>query len=176
MQLLNSDQSGTSTHNRSGELGDQALAFEMAQDEIELLREQIASLQQYLYEQAWELQAVEHELHETNHELERMNAENHQLVKAELMFLRNIKEFAKIFSSPKRTDRKALIKLLDQFSENIASSKKIEPIEISPDDTVAVFRSNRTSKSDLQEKLKKKQFRSRMKVTTQRLHFKQGLR
>lgn len=144
MQLLNSDQSGTSTHNRFREPWDQALALEMAQDEIELLREQIASLQQYLYGQAWELQAVEQELHETNQEVQRMNAENHQLVEAKLMFLRNIKEFAKIFSSHERTDRKALIRLLDQFSENIASSKKIEPIEMSPDYTVAVFRSNRT--------------------------------
>lgn len=84
MQLLNSDQSGTSTQNRFSEPWDQVLAFEMAQDEIELLREQIVSLQQYLYEQAWELQAVEKELHEANQELERMNAENHQLVEAKL--------------------------------------------------------------------------------------------
>lgn len=45
----------------------QTLALEKAQDEIELLREQVNFLQEYLSEQLQQQQAVEQELHHVNY-------------------------------------------------------------------------------------------------------------
>jgi hypothetical protein len=51
MQLINSDQQYVSTSNLVNEHWQQILALEKAQDEIELLREQVNSLKEYLSEQ-----------------------------------------------------------------------------------------------------------------------------
>lgn len=101
-------------------------ALEKAQDEIELLREQVSSLQQYLSEQLWQQQAVEQELQETNQELRLMNAEIQHLVKAKLLFLEEIKEFARTLSADRETSRKALTKLLSKVYGEIAPSEELE--------------------------------------------------
>lgn len=86
MQLINSDQECISTSNLINEQRKQTLALEKAQDEIELLREQVNFLQEYLSEQLRQQQAVEQELHHANQELELINAENQHLVLTKRLF------------------------------------------------------------------------------------------
>jgi predicted membrane chloride channel (bestrophin family) len=128
MQLINSDQQYVSTSDSLNEQQKQTLALEKAQDEIELLREQVSFLQEYLSEQLRQQQAIEQELHHVNQELELMNAENQHLVEAKRLFLEEIKEFAKTLPADGETSRKALTRLLSKFYEEIAPSEELESV------------------------------------------------
>ena len=145
MQLFNFDQPSISTRAQVSEQWNQAFALEKAQDEIELLREQIASVQQYLCKQLVQTRAVEQELQETEKELERMSIENQQLfmenqqlTEAKLMLLQQTKELARALSAQRGTDRKALMKLLNNFCDDIASFEELS-IESNLDYAAAVF-------------------------------------
>lgn len=119
MQLINSDQQCISTSDPVNEQWKQTLALEKAQDEIELLREQVSFLQEYLSEQLRQQQAVEQKLHDTNQELELMNAENQHLVEAKRLFLEQIKEFARTLPADGGTSRKALTRLISKFDDEM---------------------------------------------------------
>lgn len=120
MQLTNSDQQYASTSNLINEQRNQTLDLEEAQNEIELLREQVSFFQEYLSEQLRQQQAIEQELHHANQELELMNAENQQLIEANRLFLKEIKEFARTLPANGRASRKALNRLLSKFYDEIA--------------------------------------------------------
>lgn len=128
MQLINSDQQCISTSNPVNEKRKQTLALEKAQDEIELLREQVSFLQDYLSEQLRQQQAVEQELHHANQVLKLMNAENQQLVEAKWLFFEEIKEFATTLPADGGTSRKALTRLLSKFYDEIAPPEELESV------------------------------------------------
>lgn len=128
MQLINSDQQYASTSDLVNEQQKQTLALEKAQDEIELLREQVSFLQEYLSEQLRQQQAVEQELHHANQELELMNAENQHLVEAKRLFLQEIKEFARTLPADGGTSRKAFTRLLSKFYDEIAPPEELESV------------------------------------------------
>jgi type IV secretory pathway VirB4 component len=128
MQLINSDQQYVSTSNLVNEQWQQILALEKAQDEIELLREQVNFLQEYLSEQLQQQQAVEQKLHHVNQGLALMNAENQQLVEANRLFFEEIKEFARTLPADGETSRKALTRLLSKFYDEIAPSEELESV------------------------------------------------
>lgn len=128
MQFINSDQHYASTSDLVNEQQKQTLALEKAQDEIELLREQVSFLQEYLSEQLRQQQAVEQKLHDTNQELDLMNAENQYLVEAKGLFLEEIKEFARTLPADGGTSRKALTRLLSKFYDEIAPPEELESV------------------------------------------------
>lgn len=128
MQLINSDQQCISTSDPVNGQWKQTLALEKAQDEMELLREQINSLQEYLSEQLRQQQAVEQELHHVNQELELMNAENQQLIEAKRLFLEEIKEFARTLPADGGTSRKAFTRLLSKFYDEIDPPEELESV------------------------------------------------
>lgn len=128
MQLINSDQHYASTSDLVNEQQKQTLALEKAQDEIELLREQVSFLQEYLSEQLRQQQTVEQELHRANQELELMNAENQHLVEAKRLFLEEIKEFARTLPADGGTSRKALTRLLSKFYDEMAPPEELESV------------------------------------------------
>lgn len=121
MQLINSDQQCISTSDPVNKQWKQTLALEKAQDEIELLREQVSFLQEFLSEQLRQQQAVEQEL-------ELMNAENQHLVEAKLLFLEEIKEFARTLPADGGTSKKALTRLLSKFYDEIAPPEELESV------------------------------------------------
>jgi uncharacterized protein (DUF3084 family) len=121
----------TSTTDQVNEQWKQAFALEQSQDEIEILREQIASLQQHLSELLWQQDLVEQELHHVKQEMQQMNTENQQLVEEKLIFIQEMKEFARTLSSHNQTDKRALMKLLNRFCENIAPSEKLGLVKLS---------------------------------------------
>ena len=125
MQLINYNQQYVSTSDSVNEQQKQTLALEKAQDEIELLREQVSFLQEYLSEQLRQQQALEQELHRANQELKLINAKNQQLIEAERLFLEEIKEFAKTLPADGGSSRKALTKLLSKFYDKIARFEKL---------------------------------------------------
>ena len=86
------NQTYISTYKRVDKQQNQTL--EEAEDEIQLLREQIRSLLQQLFEQSLRQQEVETELKGAKQEVELMNAENQQLFEAKLLFLRELKKIA----------------------------------------------------------------------------------
>lgn len=126
MQLINFDQQHILTSEPANEQWKQTLAFEAAQDEIVLLREQINSLQQYLFEQLEQQQAIEQELYKTNQELEQMNAENQLLVEEKGLFIEEIKEFMRTVPNNGEISRRAL--LPSKFYNEINFSKELEPV------------------------------------------------
>ncbi|HEY9603036.1 MAG TPA: hypothetical protein V6C85_15585 [Allocoleopsis sp.] len=128
MQLINSDQQYAFTSDLVNEQQKQTLALEKAQDEIELLREQVSFLQEYLSEQLRQQQAIEQKLHDTNQELDLMNAENQYLVEAKGLFLEEIKEFARTLPADGGTSRKALTRLLSKFYDEIAPPEELESL------------------------------------------------
>jgi uncharacterized lipoprotein YajG len=79
MQSNNFNQQRVSTCDSADEQWQQILALKTAQDEIVILHEQISSLQQLLFEQLQQQQAIEQELQCANQELELINVENQQL-------------------------------------------------------------------------------------------------
>lgn len=125
MQLINSDQQCISTSDSVNEQRQQTLALEKAQDEIELLREQVNFLQEYLSEQLRQQQAVEQELHHVNQELDLMNEEIQHLVEEKWLFFEKIKEFAKTLPADGGTSRKALTRLLSKFYDEIAPPEEL---------------------------------------------------
>lgn len=127
MQLINFDQQQILTSEPANEQWKQTLDFEVAQDEIILLREQIDSLQQYLFEQLGQQQAIEQELYKTNQELERMNTENQLLVEEKCLFVEEIKEFIRTLPNDGEISRRALLKLLSKFYNEI-NFKELEPV------------------------------------------------
>ncbi|MBD1834451.1 hypothetical protein H6F61_17550 [Cyanobacteria bacterium FACHB-472] len=125
MQLINSDQQCISTSDPVNEQWKQTLVLEKAQDEIELLREQVSFLQEYLSEQLRRQQAVEQELYDTNQELKLMNSDIQQFVKARQLFLEKIKEFPRTLSADGGTSRKDLTQLLSKFYDEIAPPEEL---------------------------------------------------
>lgn len=130
MQLTHLDQQQTLTNEPAYEQWQQTLAFEKAQDEIVLLREQISTLQQYLSEQLQQQQVIEQELDETKQELELMNTEIQLMVEAKWLFFEEIKEFMRILPSNGKISRRALLKLFSKFYDEIDVSKELEPVRV----------------------------------------------
>lgn len=130
MQLTHLDQQQTLTNEPANEQWQQTLAFEKAQDEIVLLREQISTLQQYLSEQLQQQQVIEQELDETKQELERMNTEIQLMVEAKWSFFEEIKEFMRMLPSNGEISRRALLKLFSKFYNEIDVSKELEPVRL----------------------------------------------
>lgn len=130
MQLTHLDQQQTLTNEPAYEQWQQTLAFEKAQDEIVLLREQISTLQQYLSEQLQQQQVIEQELDETKQELELMNTEIQLMVEAKWLFFEEIKEFMRILPSNGKISRRALLKLFSKFYNETDVSKELEPVRV----------------------------------------------
>lgn len=130
MQSINSNQQYISTSRTVSQQWNQSPALEEAQDKIELLCEQISSLQQYLSEQFQQQQMVEQELRRANEEIELMNKEIQRFFKAKLLFLEEIKKFARRVPASEKTSRKALIDLLnsayDEAYDEIIPFKELE--------------------------------------------------
>lgn len=128
MQLSNFDSQSASTRDRASEQWKQTRTVEGAQAEIELLCEQISSLQQYLCGQLWQQRSIEQELCKTNPALARVSTELQQLIEEKLLLLRKVRDFAKALASDGGTDTRALAKVLKDFHDEIAFSKKLEPV------------------------------------------------
>lgn len=123
MQLFDFDLQSASTRDRASEQWDQTRAVETAEAEIKLLCEQISWLQQYLCGQLWQQRSIEQELRKTNPALAQVSVEIQQLIEEKLLFLKEMKDFAKTLSSKGGTDRRALAKVLQKFHDEIAFLK-----------------------------------------------------
>lgn len=125
MQLINqSEQPCIPVNSSVPEQWVRPLALEIAQDEIELLREQISSLQQELSEQLWHRQAAEQELHRANQELKLMETEIQQVAQVKRLFLEEIKEFIKTLPA-EGISKNAFVRLLRKFHKEIGSSEEV---------------------------------------------------
>lgn len=152
MQLFNFDPPSTSTRDRASEQWDQARAVENAEAEIKLLCEQIRLLQQYLCGQLWQQRSIEQELRKTNPALAQVSLEIQQLIEEKLLFLREMKDFSKTLSSKGGTDRRALAKVLQKFQNEIAFSKKLEPVRSNLTDATVLLKLNTNYEHYLQLK------------------------
>lgn len=140
MQLFDFDPQSASASDRASEQWNQTRTIENAQAEIVLLCEQISSLQQDLCGQLWQQRSIEQELRETNPALARVSVDVQQLIEEKLLFLREMKDFAKTLSSTGGTDRRALAKVLQKFQSEIAFSEKLEPVRSNLTDTTVLLK------------------------------------